>query len=1190
MLKKCLCFALAFVMIVLPMPQIAAAQAEDDGPRIEAVRGDVTVQRVGGHSLTAVYRGMNVYDGDVIITGLNSTATVSYYGQMIIMGELTKLSVNSIWQRHGRNDSSITLVEGMIKVRVDIQLDDSSRNIVQAAGTIIGVRGTKYILTYRRMLFGDGDAGTVNPFVRMLVIDGAVIVDLPDPDDDENMATFLMTPQGMQRVTEDIQGRQELDEIEEIPEEFIIPLVSLDLTILEAIRDDTQIMDQNPDLFSLIEEAIVQRAIEDELRLQLLQERPLPQIISASEADEVLPNLLPPLPTPEATAPPTTAPPLPTTEIPAPPTTMPLLPAATEVPALPTAAPPAITPPPTPPTVAPPLPTPPEADALPTAVPPLPTAPDVPAPPTITPPPLPPTTAPPVPPTTAPPVPPTTAPPAPPTTLAPPTTSPPTPPTTAPPVPPTTLAPPTTAPQTQPPTQPPPTTAPQTEPTQPPPPPPPPTTTPPTTAPPTTTPPTTVPPTTAPPTQPTQPPPPPPPPTTTTPPTTTPPTTTPPTTAPTTTPPTTTPPTTVPPTTAPPTTVPPTTAPPTPPSVATAVITGGQSHTFPVGGGSHIVNFALTGTNLNLLYATGSTALRNWFIAQISPALPGWLTVANNAVTRNGTGTELNVTFTASANTVATTRSFSTTFMAPNLPTTDRTLDLDQPAAAYTITTALIPVVGERTHTFAADGVGSHTVNFTLSGTNLHLLPATGSTALRDWFIARISPALPVWLTVANTAVTRNAAGTALAVVFTASPNTGAARSSGPTIFDAPNSAADRTFNFSQLAGLPSELTMTITNTGGRTLIPINSADLVYGTSLTFTVAVSGFAGAASSAGVRLTVGAVTGLSFAGHDVEGVHGDVSGIHTRTFTITVTYDGTTAFSTSSATISIDLDSGTLGSYVFNSGPQTTTVNIRDGQGTGARAIPITADNIAAFNTALTSGPDATALRMRHYVLRDNISLSSNWTPIPSFSGTFNGDGHTISNLTTSGAARQGMFREILSGGEVRNLGLLNVSISGASEAGGGIAGVNEGLITNSFVIGGTISGAGSFSNIGGIVGVSSETVTFCYADVILDGTGAFFGGIAGQSSGILSNSVVVTSTVINGASPGPNNGRIAGSSGAANAPNVNFAHFVVDTAGGITEDSAQDGTLITAGNMPMVQSILDSVFAGVSPPPTLPSMP
>ena len=297
MCKKFMSFVVVALLVLTSLPTTALANGLARGPEspvVETVRGSVFVERAGGHNRTAVYRGMHIYDGDVIITGLNSTATITYYGQMLILGELTTLSLNSIWQRHGRNNSSISLVEGMVKVRVDVSLDDNSSNMAQAAGTLVGVRGTKYILTYRRMLFGEEGEGMGNPFLRMMVIDGEIVIDMPDPEGTGEAASFLVTPLGMQRLQEDLTGRTTLDDIVAVPDSFMIPLESLDLTILEAIINDPQAMAMNPELFARIEEAIEFRIEEDARRLAGLEERPAPQIISVSEADDVLPTLTPP--------------------------------------------------------------------------------------------------------------------------------------------------------------------------------------------------------------------------------------------------------------------------------------------------------------------------------------------------------------------------------------------------------------------------------------------------------------------------------------------------------------------------------------------------------------------------------------------------------------------------------------------------------------------------------------------------------------------------------------------------------------------------------------------------------------------------------------------------------------------------------------------------------------------------------
>ena len=66
-----------------------------------------------------------------------------------------------------------------------------------------------------------------------------------------------------------------------------------------------------------------------------------------------------------------------------------------------------------------------------------------------------------------------------------------------------------------------------------------------------------------------------------------------------------------------------------------------------------------------------------------------------------------------------------------------------------------------------------------------------------------------------------------------------------------------------------------------------------------------------------------------------------------------------------------------------------------------------------------------------VLTANVDLSSvcgetlgSWTAIPTYAGTFDGRGYTISNLYISGAtnAKQGLFAELSETGVVQNLGI------------------------------------------------------------------------------------------------------------------------------------------------------------------------
>ena len=102
---------------------------------------------------------------------------------------------------------------------------------------------------------------------------------------------------------------------------------------------------------------------------------------------------------------------------------------------------------------------------------------------------------------------------------------------------------------------------------------------------------------------------------------------------------------------------------------------------------------------------------------------------------------------------------------------------------------------------------------------------------------------------------------------------------------------------------------------------------------------------------------------------------------------------------------------------------------------------------------------------------DLSLDGvNFAPIPSFGGTFHGNGHTISGFRLSGKlSTAGLFRTVQESGTVENLYVLGtVEMSGTCETAGGIAGENYGRITGcSFS--GSISGS---VNTGGIAGLNS----------------------------------------------------------------------------------------------------------------------
>ena len=138
-----------------------------------------------------------------------------------------------------------------------------------------------------------------------------------------------------------------------------------------------------------------------------------------------------------------------------------------------------------------------------------------------------------------------------------------------------------------------------------------------------------------------------------------------------------------------------------------------------------------------------------------------------------------------------------------------------------------------------------------------------------------------------------------------------------------------------------------------------------------------------------------------------------------------------------------------------------------------------------------------------VLTADIDLSgTDFSPIPTFGGAFDGRGHAISglSLTQSGSA-MGLFRYIQEGAQVRDLNVSGqVAPAGSAKNVGGIAGCNRGVIQGcSFS--GTVSGK---TSVGGIAGCNegSGELNACSVSGSVSGE-HFTGGVTGQNLGAAS---------------------------------------------------------------------------------------
>ena len=169
--------------------------------------------------------------------------------------------------------------------------------------------------------------------------------------------------------------------------------------------------------------------------------------------------------------------------------------------------------------------------------------------------------------------------------------------------------------------------------------------------------------------------------------------------------------------------------------------------------------------------------------------------------------------------------------------------------------------------------------------------------------------------------------------------------------------------------------------------------------------------------------------------------------------------------------------------------------------------------------------------KHFILTANIDFGHSprsrkvfdKAVVGSFTGVFDGNGHTISHLTIAGEGRLGLFGGLGSEGEISNLGLEEVDINGTGHFVAGLVGSNHGTIINCYTSGsvsgawivagltaynaqdGIITNSSSTANVsgelsvGGLVGQNDSLITNCYATGSIVGSSRV-GGLIGMILG------------------------------------------------------------------------------------------
>lgn len=163
-------------------------------------------------------------------------------------------------------------------------------------------------------------------------------------------------------------------------------------------------------------------------------------------------------------------------------------------------------------------------------------------------------------------------------------------------------------------------------------------------------------------------------------------------------------------------------------------------------------------------------------------------------------------------------------------------------------------------------------------------------------------------------------------------------------------------------------------------------------------------------------------------------------------------------------------------------------------TNGTAAGIAKDTFAGKTVTLTADIDLGGVKA------DNGTWGGKkWTPVGSFAGVFDGDGHHISNLYVNAANNAGLFGTVNGSGKIRNLNILSGSVTGKAYT-GSIAGS---VAQNAVIINcSNLAAVSGTNNVGGVVGRMGSNTGYllnCYNGGTVTASSYGCGGVVGTLS-------------------------------------------------------------------------------------------
>jgi len=272
------------------------------------------------------------------------------------------------------------------------------------------------------------------------------------------------------------------------------------------------------------------------------------------------------------------------------------------------------------------------------------------------------------------------------------------------------------------------------------------------------------------------------------------------------------------------------------------------------------------------------------------------------------------------------------------------------------------------------------------------------------------------------------------------------------------------------------------------------------------------------------------------------------------------------------------------------------------GAGTEGAPYRIGTAADWNTLCTTEEDWD----KHFLLITDIDFGDAFLmPVgPNaevFNGIFDGNGHVLRNGRINLPTRDdvGLFGAVDRNGEIRNLGVENLSVTGRWHV-GGIAGFNNGLIEACYTTG-SVTGD---TDVGGVAGYSQGAINECYATGTVTGTigvgglagtlkggevtlccatgrvecsGNVAGGLVGSSN---SESTITLSYATGAVTGGTVVGGLLGGNGTGNTVALCYAALKADATGTVT-GTTEVGGLIGRTDVAAIHSYWDRNSSGLT---------